>query len=314
VQETFTGDTVGFLMRTRPLLLAAGVGLAAIGLLQAQSPAAPSQALAPVPPAPPAPPLPPSPPDLAGALRAFAAGMDAKERKDFVQYRAGIERAVELLPDPARLLYRLAVARLLAGDTAGAIEAFRRQVDAGLFRDPRQDADLAALLPDPRFQEALARLDSLTVPIIASSPAFELPVRDLIEGIAHDPRSGAYYFSSVAQRKILRRTKDGVVSDFVPSGAYGLFSALGIAVDAEHRRLWVISSGLPQSVGLKKSERRKSALLAFDLDSGAWQRTVDAPPGVRSWNDLELAADGSVFVSDPDAKALLRVKPDGGIL
>ena len=256
----------------------------------------------------------PPAPDLNSAMQAFTAGMEAKERKDFAQYRAGIERAVELLPDPSRLVYRLAVARLLNGDAPAAVAAYRRQVDAGIARDPRQDPDLAALLTDPGFREALARLDALATPVVASTPAFELPVRDLVEGIAHDAATGAFFFSSVAQRKILRRAKDGAVTDFVPAGAHGLLSALGIAVDAGHRRLWVLSAGLPQATGLKVSDRKKSALLAFDLDTGAWQRTFDAPPGDRSWNDLELAADGSVFVSDPAAKAILRVKPDGGIL
>lgn len=283
-------------MRKLALVLAVGLTavLAAAAALPAQSP--------------------PPPPDLAGAMQAFTAGMEAKERKDFAQYRADIERAVRLLPDPSRLLYRLAVARLLAGDAPGAVAAYRQQVDAGLARDPRQDADLAALLPDPAFQAALVRLDALPAPVVASSVAFELPVRDLIEGIAHDAKTGSFFFSSVAQRKVLRRTKDGQVSDFVPTGSHGLLSALGIAVDAEHRRLWLLSAGLPQTAGLKKADRNKSALLAFDLDTGAWQRTVDAPPGARSWNDLELAADGSVLVSDPAAKAILRVQPDGGIL
>ncbi len=253
-------------------------------------------------------------PDLAAAMQAFTAGLEAKERKDYAQFRAGIERAVELLPDPTRLLYRLAVARLLAGDAPGAVAAYRRQVDAGMARDPRQDADLAALLPDPGFQAALARLDALPAPVVASTVAFELPLRDLIEGIAHDSKTGSFFFSSVAQRKIVRRTADGQVSDFVPSGGQGLLSALGLVADAAHRRLWVLSAGLPQTAGLKVSERMKSALLAFDLDSGAWQRTFDAPPGDRSWNDLELSSDGSVFVSDPAAKAIMRVKPDGGIL
>lgn len=257
---------------------------------------------------------PPPAADLAGAMQAFTAGMEAKERKDFAQYRADIERAVLLLPDPSRLLYRLAVARLLAGDPAAAVAAYRQQVDAGIARDPRADAELAALLPDPAFQAALARLDALPAPVVASAVAFELPVRDLIEGIAHDAKTGSFFFSSVAQRKVLRRTKDGQVSDFVPTGAHGLLSALGIAVDGEHRRLWVLSAGLPQTAELKKADRNKSALLAFDLDTGAWQKTFDAPPGDRSWNDLELAADGSVLVSDPAAKAILRVKPDGGIL
>ena len=313
-------------MRSLPVFLATALGLSTLtapaGLhAQADSlPAPPTTAV----PAATASPVPASPaasgdsarpaPDLAGAMQAFAAGLEAKERKEYAQFRTGIERAVELLPDPTRLLYRLAVARLLAGDAPGAVAAYRRQVDAGLFRDPRQDPELAALLPEPGFQAALERLDALKRPLMASSPAFELPERDLIEGIAHDPQSGAFFLSSVVQRKIVRRTKDGQVSDFVPSGAHGLFSALGLAVDARNRRLWVVSAGIPQTRDLKVADRRKSALLAFDLDSGAWQRTIDAPPGARGWNDLELATDGSVFVSDPAAKALLRVKPDGGIL
>ena len=295
-------------MRMLSPILAAAFGLCALAGSRIVS------AQAPVPPPAPVAHSPAITPDLTGAMQAFTAGLDAKERRDFVHYRAGIERAVELLPDPSRLLYRLAVARLLAGDAPGAVAAFSRQVEAGVFRDPRQDADLAALLPDPRFQEALARLDSLPAPVRASSVAIELPVRDLIEGIAHDPQSGSFFFSSVPQRKVLRRTKDGQVSDFVPSGSHGLLSALGLAVDARNRRLWVVSAGLPQTAGLKKFERKKSALLAFDLDTGAWQQTIEAPPGDRAWNDLELAADGSIFVTDPEAKALLRVKPDGGIL
>ncbi len=305
-------------MRHFPAVLVAAVGLVSASLAHPQTSrtqaAAQGTTTAPIPTASPAASS-PAAADLAAAMQAFAAGLEAKDRKDLAQYRAGIERAVELLPDPTRLLYRLAVARLLTGDAPGAIAAFRRQVDAGMARDPRQDPELAALLlPDPAFQDALTRLDALKNPISASVEAFHLASPDLIEGIAHDPKSGSFYFSSVVQRKIIRRTKDGQLSDFVPSGAYGLLSALGIAVDSEHRRLWVLSAGLPQTTGLKVADRNKSALLAFDLDSGKWQSTFDAPPGAHSWNDLELAGDGSIFVSDPQAKALLRVKPDGGIL
>lgn len=288
-------------MRKLVQLVTAGLGI--VGLTASATAALGAEAAAAVP-----------APDVAAAMQAFTAGMEAKERKAYAEYRAGMERAVELLPDPARLLYRLAVARLLAGDAPAAVAAYRRQVDAGFARDPRQDPDLAPLLQDAGFREALTRLDALATPVVASAPAFELPVRDLIEGIASDPKTGAFFFSSVAGRKILRRAKDGTVSDFVPAAAHGLLSALGIAVDSGNRRLWVLSAGLPQAAGLKVAERKKSALLAFDLDSGAWQQTFDAPPGDRSWNDLELAADGSVFVSDPAAKAILRVKPDGGVL
>jgi hypothetical protein len=278
-------------------VLAASLGLASAALAgpPPAAPEAPAKAV--------------SAPDLAAATEAFGAALAAKERRDFALYRSGME----LLPDSSRLLYRLAAARLLAGDAPGAVEAFRRQVEAGIARDPRRDPELAALLPDPVFQAALAALDALAAPISRSSEGFQLAERDLTEGIAHDPKSGAFFLSSVHGRRILRRSPDGRVSDFVPAGSHGLLAALGMAADPVRRRLWVVSAGLPHARGIQPAEKNRSALLAFDLDTGAWKQTIDAGPGDHGFNDVELAADGSLFVSDPVAHAILRVQPDGSV-
>ena len=247
-------------------------------------------------------------------MQAFAGAMAAREQKDAAGYRTGLEKAVELLPDPSRLLYRLAAARLAAGDRMGAIAAYRSQVDRQHARDPREDPEFAPLLAEPAFREVLDRLDALAKPVVQSTEAFALPVRDLVEGIAYDAKSGAYLFSTVAGRTIWKRTADGKVTEFVPSGAHGLLAALGMAVDAANRLLWVVSAGLPQAEGLKVPDRHKSALIAFDLDSGAWKKTLDAPPGDHAWNDVELAPDGSLFVTDSIGRALLRVRPDNSMV
>jgi sugar lactone lactonase YvrE len=253
-------------------------------------------------------------PDLDAAMADFRAALAAQEAGDAAAYRASLERAAERLADPTRLLYRLAGARLADGDPAGALAALAQQIDAGFVRDPRGDPQFAPLADDAELLRLTARMDALFEPKVASEEVFRIGETDLLaEGIAHDPLTGSFFFSSVHKRKILRRTADGKVTDFVPAGAYGLAAALGLAVDAERGLLWIVSAGLPHARGLADTDRDRSALLAVDLDSGALRRKVESPHDKRLWNDLALAADGTVYVSDPGSASLARVATDGTV-
>ncbi len=243
----------------------------------------------------------------------FEQALAAQQAADWPRYRDLVEATVGRLPDPSRLLYRLAGARLLAGDRAGALEALRRQVDAGFDRDPRPDPVFAPLAEDPAFRAAIERMLALREPLVRSSEGFRLDRGDLIEGIAHDPETGSIFLSSVRERRILRRTREGAVSEFVASGAHGLRGALGLAVDAPRRLLWVVSSGLPHAAGLAADERERSTLLAFHIDRGTLERRIDAPAGGHLWNDLEVAPDGTVYASDPAGKAIHHVRADGAV-
>jgi hypothetical protein len=249
----------------------------------------------------------PAPADPRAAEAPFEQALAAKERRDLSGYRDGIERAVSRLPDPTRLLYRLSSARLLAGDRAGAIEAFRRQVDAGLYRDPRPDPEFAPLLDDPAFRVELGRLDRLEEPVVASVEEARLAEKDLlVEGLAHDPLDGSLFLSSVHRRRILRRTANGDVTVFAELAGKAPGSPLGLAVDAERRRLWVATAGLPQGAGLPEKEKDRGAIAAFDLGSGALVELL-APDGApHLFNDLTLARDGTVYASDPLTHAIYR--------
>ena len=262
---------------------------------------------------------PPAPPSAAPAAAAapapeelFQQALEAQKAGDGPRYRDLLERTVAGLPDASRLYYRLAGARLLAGDRAGALAALRLQVDAGIDRDPRPDPAFAPLLEDPAFRAEVERMLRLREPLARASEAFRLERGDLIEGIAHDEKTGAIFLSSVRERRIVRRERDGTLSELVAAGAHGLAAALGLAVDAPGRRLWVVSAGLPHAAGHDPAERERSALLAFDLDRGTLLRRVAAPAGAL-WNDLELAPDGTVSASDPARQAIDRVAPDGAV-
>jgi sugar lactone lactonase YvrE len=253
--------------------------------------------------------------DFDAAMAAFNEAMEAQKAGDAFAYRHGLERAAARLADPARLLYRLAGARLAAGDRAGALAALALQVDAGFVRDPRGDEAFAALAGDPEFLTLMARTDALGEPIVASTELFRIAERGaLFEGIARHPFNESFFFSSVHRRKVVQRLADGTVRDFVAPGAHGLAAALGLAVDAPRKLLWIVSAGLPQAAGLPAELRDRSALLAVDLDSGELRRKVEAPgEGRRWWNDVVVTAGGVVYVSDGGAAAVARIDLDGAV-
>jgi len=258
---------------------------------------------------------PPQAVDFDAAMAAFNAAMAAQQAGDGAAAAADVERAMSLVADPARLWYRLASVRLAAGDRAGALTALAAQVDLGVARDPRGDAAFASLASDPEFLALMAKMDALGEPVVDSTEIFRLPERDaLFEGIARHPVNESYFFSSVHRRKVVQRLADGTVRDFVAPGAHGLAAALGLAVDAPRNVLWIVSAGLPQAAGLPAELRDRSALLAVDLDSGELRRKVEAPgEGRRWWNDVVVAGDGTVYVSDGGSASVARVALDGAV-
>ncbi len=114
------------------------------------------------------------------------------------------------------------------------------------------------------------------------------------------------------ERRILRRTADGKVTDFVPAGTAGVFSVLGMAVDPERRRLWATTTAYPPMAGYRAELEGQSALLAFDLESGRLVgRYEGTKEGKKGFNDVRVAKDGAVFVTDHEERpgTLYRLDP-----
>jgi hypothetical protein len=96
----------------------------------------------------------------------------------------------------------------------------------------------------------------------------------------------------------------------VPPGSNDLTNTQGVLVDKARGLLWACSGNM----GYTTVPRHRSALKAFDLASGAPKQSYDLPGGGYC-NDLALARDGRIFVTDSlhprilvldDEKALLR--------
>jgi len=151
----------------------------------------------------------------------------------------------------------------------------------------------------------------------ASETAFLLPERDLIpEGIACDPRTWTFYLGSFRKAKIVAVSLDGSARTFVPEGADGLQAVLGLRVDQARNRLWACTTTAPQlAPGRAAPAPGVTGLMAWDLKTGAsvfrWLRpktgTLDA------FNDLTLAADGTVYASGFGAGTVYRLKPGADV-
>lgn len=120
---------------------------------------------------------------------------------------------------------------------------------------------------------------------------------DYPEGVAYNARKGVLYTGSAAGGTIYAvNASSGAVSLFSPGGAKGRTSALGLKVDALGR-VWV-AGGATGTVNILSPD-------------GAPVATLETPKSPNAYiNDLILAPDGNVYVTDSSRPVIFRVTPD----
>lgn len=254
-----------------------------------------------------------TPDEVARGREAYAEAVAAWRAGDRPRFLASIERADALRPAHPGILYALASARAMNADARGAVATLSRLADMGLAYDPTGDEDFAGLAADPGFAEVAGRLAANGGPVGVADTAFTLPWRDFVpEGLARDPRSGDVFVSGVHARRVVRVGGDGRAEPFVD----GLWSALGLAVDAERRILWIGTAAMPETAGADSSELGRGAVVGVDLASGRRVAELSLPEDGRAHvpGDLSLAPDGTLFVSDGAAGVLWVRRPGSASL
>ena len=222
--------------------------------------------------------------------------------KDYARFRSETQAAVDLAPRSLRALYNLACADALTGDESGALTILERFDRMGISFDIAADEDFASLRASPRFEAVKKRMASLREPIGRSEVAFTLPEKDLLtEGVAYDPRTQAFFVSSVHHRKIVRIGPDKKARDFVAEGKDGVLSTLALTVDAQRRSLWVSTDGVAETANLRKEDEGRSAVVEYDVDTGQRRRSIGPPAAFAKarFADLTIGPDGDLWVADP---------------
>jgi sugar lactone lactonase YvrE len=242
---------------------------------------------------------------------AYQAAVHAYEAHDFLGFLRHAREAERLRPAHGGVVYGLACAYSLTGDTAAALAMLQHFAALGHTADLDADADFTNIRTLPAFDSVRHAMRRNAAPLVRSTPAFILPERDLLtEGIAYDPKTRSFFVGSVHRGKILRVDSHGRATDLVPPGLKGFWAPLGMRVDPARRVLWVAAAAVPQTVGYDSADAGRSGLFRFDLVSGALTGRFPLPADGQphTLGDVTIARNGDVYSTDSRGPAVYRVR------
>ena len=228
------------------------------------------------------------------------AARQAVEAKDYPKLRDTLSELRPLLPGNARILYNLAAVAAHLGDTGRALSDLRDLASSGLVYDFSADDDFSALRGSPEFSSVLRQVELNRKPVARAVPVSTIPEHDLLpEDIAYDARTHRFLIGSVAKCEIV--TAEGKV--FAKSD----WPVMALRVDRRRRILWAATGWIANCEHCNDTDKDKSALLAFQLDSGALLKRIDSPvKGLLG--DMTISREGDVYLSEGLYGAVLRVR------
>jgi hypothetical protein len=224
-------------------------------------------------------------------------------------FRAEIGRVSKLLdtaPDKGAVTYQLARTWAAGKQWPEAIEWLGKVAEMKAGFDPSRDAVFAELRDTREFGEIMAAVREATPAVSHSVPVFQVREGDLVpESMAYDPKGKQFYFGSMRKGKVVRCSGRGECSGFVG----GLGMVLGLKVHGDG--LWVLSNadGVSNSEGFSNKD---SALIHYELASGREVRRYAVTGPGHEFNDLTIAPNGDVYLTDTMAGAVWRLLGSNG--
>ncbi|MGI4880743.1 MAG: hypothetical protein ACRYG4_25035, partial [Janthinobacterium lividum] len=166
---------------------------------------------------------------------------------------------------------------------------------------------------------ALVCLTLTTLAIVAAPAAGVVAKGDILiadrdvypESLDAD-RAGRLYVGSI-KGIVFRTEPNGDLAEawIRPTPANGLLSILGVLVDEKAGTLWLCSTPMrlrvPPSVGT-------SALKAFSLRTGTLKASYPLPAPASACNDIAIARDGTVYLTDTANARILTLRPGAAAL
>src|SRR6185312_3387450 len=239
------------------------------------------------------------------AHRAYIAGDFAAFRAELLAMRRDIG------PLPA-IDYDLAVAEARLGNGGRALEWLETFAGMGLFQDVASDSDLASVRSLDGYPRVVRQLSANLTPVTRGAVAFTLADADLVaEDIAYDSVRHRFLVSSVHRRKIVAVDSAGRATDFTRAGDDSTWGMFALHVDAARQLLWATTAAVRAAQGYSAADSGRSALLAYDLATGALRTRIEPTDSHRAHvlGDMTIGADGTVYVSDALSGAVYTGAP-----
>jgi sugar lactone lactonase YvrE len=132
------------------------------------------------------------------------------------------------------------------------------------------------------------------------------------ESITSDARGNLYVGSMPGT--IYRVTPGSTVAEpwVEPNGRNGLLSLFGVLADERSGRLWTCSN--PNPFARDASTTAVSSLVAFSLNNASFAASYPFPAGPAACNDIAVADDGTLFVTETAGGRIFRLAPGGSAL
>jgi hypothetical protein len=242
----------------------------------------------------------------AAATANFCSADPADDSKSVARTR--LERIQSLRkerPNDGVLIFYEAITRIDLGDRDAAFALLRSLQGRKLGLVPVRDAGFEAVWSDPEFQKIREKLANDEPRTLDAPVVFRLADPKLIpEGIAYDSRRDRFFIGSVAQKKIVSANRKGEVKDF-SKPEDNLDCVLGLFADSGQEQLYAVSTNgfLDEA-----QKQRRNAVVRYDLKNALLLNRHDAPDA-NQLNDLTIATDGTIYVTDSASGTLFRKKP-----
>lgn len=208
-------------------------------------------------------------------------------------------------PHDGLLAYYQALTHVQLGERTAALAELRGLLSRHLGLIPAPGLGFDAIWADEEFQAVRRQLEAEEERTPESLVALRLTDPGLIpEGIAWDAKGRRFFLGSIAQRKIVTVDRQGKTRDFSHPSDH-LETVLGLAVDAKRNRLYAVTTNGFETAA---ATARRNAVLSYDLRSGRRLARFDIADALQL-NDVAVAPDGTVYVSDSAAGSMYRLDP-----
>src|SRR6185436_1576388 len=147
-------------------------------------------------------------------------------------------------------------------------------------------------------------------PLVRAQGRTELTVNDT--GIQAEnltsSQDGSVYFGSTAKGTIYRAAPGASQAEpWIQASTTGLTNVLGVLAHDKTNTLWVCQNNTGGRGGAPVVGQ--TALRSFDLKSGAAKNTYPFPTNGGVCNDMAVASDGTVYVTESFSNRIHRLRP-----
>lgn len=230
------------------------------------------------------------------------------QEKDTAGYFYLAEQAYTLAPFNVEFTINYARACVTVGRQIRATALLQNVAEMGFDYGLENDTTFEPLWKQSKFKQ-IAEKAKQGAKLTASNYAFSLKEKDLIpEGITYDPRQQKFYVSSIYKRKIVGINMDGTSFDLIGEAQDGLYSTLGMKVDAARNHLWVMGvMNTPRAKSMNESDFGKSAVFQYELDSRKLIRKYVLDDTLKHlFNDL-TSVNGSLYITDSENGTIYQI-------